>query len=444
MGITLSKLFSDLRFTGIRGDKIRKKYLLRFLPDIYDKDKTPSDIYEKEQRSIEKDLDDLFRGNGSNEGRSTRSSAFTKSLLKNLMEDPFVRYRYDHSPKTVTDSMLENIRAAIISREHTASSLRQIVVSNCSIDDVYRNTGMQDALYRLADANTFSCLCYGVFLLFLCSVYHVESWKLKYLYSKEKIDSLTAQEVKVSRKISGHFKPLDDPGYMGSYHVYTRDLVNERLTPYGRIEIGPDKAVLELTSNKINRKDDELDTYTCTPVLCTVSNLVYMIFENKNGVVRIVVFQYEPFVSEPMYLRTAVCISSRIRQRYPVVTKMVICSGELSGNRLKYACGHLKMNAYDLLLDEESFLRFRKEFSGEPWMAKFTSCFEEKILASQEKFYVIPEVSVLNAPGTGISPDDKVRILEGLKYCSREREYIPAYTPDRLFSVLLKDTERTK
>ncbi|MCR5795517.1 MAG: hypothetical protein K6G61_09295 [Solobacterium sp.] len=444
MGITLSKLFSDLRFVKLRGNENKRKYLLRFLPDIYDKAKTPSDVYEYEQNSIEKELSDLFNGNGSGEGRETRASEFSKSLLKDLMEDRFVQYRYDCSPKTVTDSMLDNISTALVSREHTAASLRQFIVSHYGIDDVYGNTGMHDALCRLAEANTFSCLCYGVFLLFLCSVYHVESWKLKYLYSGEKIESLTAQEVKVSRKINDHFKPFDDPGYMGSYHVYTRDLATERLMPFARIVIGPGQAVLELTSNKMVRKDNELDRYTCTPVLCRVSGLVYMIFENKNGIVKIVIFQYEPFVSEPMYLRTAVCISSRARHRFPVITKMIICAGELSGKRLKYACGHLKMNAYDLLLNEDSYRGFREEFKHEPWMPQFLSYFEEKIMASEEKYYVIPEISVLNAPGTGIGPDDKIRILEGLKYFSREREYIPADTPDRLFSVLLKDTERTK
>lgn len=444
MGITLTKLFSDLRFVKMSTPEKKRQILMRFLPDIFDSSKTPHDVYSEEQNSIENPNKKLYSGNGSTEERNTRAKDLSDLLMKNLLEDPYIQYSYDCTAKTVTDSMLDNISAALHSREHNTASLRQVVVNHCSLDSVFSNTGMYDALQTLAETGTYESLCYGVFLLLLCAVFHNESWKLKYFYSREKIQSVVSEDMKVCQKINDHFRLFNDPGYFGSYYVYTRDIVNERLMPYGRLQIGRRSAVLELTSTKITSGEEKTDRYYCTPVLCEVSELVYMIFENRHGVVRIVVFQYEQFSSGIMYLRTAVCISSAPRQHYPVITKMIISASELSGHRIQYALGRLKMNSNDFLISEESYEAFRQEFKDEPWMKKFTSHFDEKILASGKKYFELSEISILAASGTGMGPDDRLRAVEALKYCSREKEYIKADTPDRLGNILLSEPNREK
>lgn len=416
------------------------KFLLIILPDCYDKEKVPNIVKYKEYLAIDsnflqdenarRNLLALFSGNIrlGKKGKSYFAAAsFTKQLKELLLSDEPIEYLETVEQAKLCTPM-ENMRQKIKSFvsltkvEGNHTMFHQFLLDESDLYDKNLVLAMQ----RLLECNTEDSISYAVLLLILIAIFQDKMGELKKIYSESVLEGIlgkTTREVQENDEMFQRRRRfyLTDTNYMHDYYLYLFRPNREEMYEYAHLKMECEqsdkaKAILSLKGNLYSPTKDKFEkVLSGTPVVSLTEQMVYIVFSNELGELKVLLFRYEHYVSNDMYYRTGLLVGSRANSKVPMVQKVMITLQPLEKKQYKIAEGKLKMADDMICITEEELRHFLEEFQEESWMSEFQVTLLPFIKEHRYTCYRFSEKEILSYTLTKMSEREKLQLLQLLK-----------------------------
>lgn len=446
-------------------------------------------------------LNKVLKGNKRSEkgGRYYVNATFTKTLQKILLSNQPIQYKKEFSNqgnKTPKESMLCNIKSFVATTQPAVNKNHSLFSMSLTKEYLYDSDLIQ-TIQQLLDSENQDCFSYAIFLLVLLSLFQDHIIEFKKYYAKSAIDAefFNNHSHLETTPLYPYFThlykndtlciPFTDPMYMNSYNLYSYSTENvSDLYQCGSfvlelLENGIPHAKLQLKNHCGSQACDSYaynfphDSYTCdshthdsdtcnsythssprynshilnqpaektytgTPMLSIINEMISIVFTNPDGLIAFLCFEYEHLYFSEMYFRTAFLIYPHTKQKAPSVQKVVISPKKFENNDSSTMKGLLKMSNDKIIITEQQLNHFLEEFSEAEWMNSFRKDFLPFIQTHKVPCYSFSENEILAYTLSELNESSRLEMLQALKTKSEAPHIITCKNPENLHELFHK------